>query len=65
MVIIPSLRYAQCLLLVDRYINLCEGDALLGTEDPKQDTPLPVEDRNWLDNVSYIPQTTGKSCMFR
>jgi hypothetical protein len=38
-------------LNIHRFINLCDGDALFGTEDPTSVTPLPVDDRLWIENV--------------
>lgn len=33
------------------FINLCEGDALFATLDPKSNSPLPVEDAKWFEDV--------------
>jgi hypothetical protein len=35
---------------MERYINLCNGEALLTTEDPEPSDPLPIEDLAWLDD---------------
>ena len=40
-----------------RLINLCNGDALCITEDPRSDDILPIEDAMWLQDVSF------KSCL--
>jgi hypothetical protein len=44
---------------LERFLNLCDGDALFGTAEPKSETPLPVEDRAWAaDIVPEAPRIT-------
>ena len=45
-------------VIVDRLLGLCEGDALFGTEDPRSGAFLPVEDRQWIENVRSLVQHT-------
>jgi hypothetical protein len=35
---------------MERFINLCNGEALLTTDDPERSDPLPIEDLAWLDH---------------
>jgi hypothetical protein len=37
---------------MDRFINLCAGDALFSTEDPSPEDILPVSDKEWVEDVS-------------
>jgi hypothetical protein len=34
-----------------RFINLCHGDAIFATEDPRVEDLLPIEDSKWFQNV--------------
>jgi len=48
-------RVWWALLNLDRFINLCNGDALLATEDPLPTDLLPIDDAMWAQNI--IPGT--------
>lgn len=37
------------IVLMDRFINLCNGDALFVTDDPARTDPLPIEDLMWSE----------------
>lgn len=37
-----------------RFINLCNGDAIFATEDPRVEDLLPIEDSRWFQNVRNI-----------
>lgn len=37
---------------MDRFIGLCDGDALLATDDPGRKDPLPIEDLLWSESSS-------------
>jgi hypothetical protein len=39
---------------IDRFINLCIGDALFVTDDPERSDPLPIEDLMWLEESASI-----------
>jgi hypothetical protein len=36
-------------IIMDRFINLCNGDALVVTDDPETTDPLPIEDLIWSE----------------
>ena len=36
--------------IMDRFISLCNGDALFGTDDPERTDPLPIEDLLWSES---------------
>jgi hypothetical protein len=38
--------------IMDRFISLCNGDALLLTDDPQRSDPLPIEDLVWSEGSS-------------
>jgi hypothetical protein len=38
------------IVIMDRFINLCNGDALFVTDDPKRTDPLPIEDLLWSES---------------
>ena len=40
------------IVLMDRFINLCNGDAFLVTDNPARTDPLPVEDLLWSESLS-------------
>ena len=40
------------IVLMDRFINLCNGDAFFVTENPARTDPLPVEDLLWSESLS-------------
>jgi hypothetical protein len=40
------------IVLMDRFIDLCNGDALFVTEDPARTDPLPIEDLLWSESLS-------------
>lgn len=40
------------IVLMDRFINLCNGDAFPVTEDPARTDPLPIEDLLWSESSS-------------
>lgn len=40
------------LLTIFRYVNLCTGDALYASEDPRPNDLLPVNDDEWAKDVS-------------
>jgi hypothetical protein len=43
----------------DSFINMCSGDALFATEDPQPSDLLPIDDRNWAEDVTIcIPKTS-------
>lgn len=37
-----------------RFVNLCNGDALFATEEPRVEDLLPIEDARWFENVRTI-----------
>ncbi|KAH6663510.1 hypothetical protein B0J14DRAFT_257906 [Halenospora varia] len=39
------------IIILDRYINLCDQDALFATEDPKPSDHLPIDDKKWAQNI--------------
>ncbi|KAF2670636.1 hypothetical protein BT63DRAFT_371622, partial [Microthyrium microscopicum] len=44
---------------LDRFINLCNGDSLLASEDPTNSDFLPVDDHLWTqENISIVPHAT-------
>jgi Fungal specific transcription factor domain len=38
------------IVLMDRFINLCNGDAFFVTDDPARTDPLPIEDLLWSES---------------
>jgi hypothetical protein len=42
------------IVLMDRFISLCNGDALLVTEDPERTDPLPIEDLLWSESSDQL-----------
>lgn len=39
------------IIVLDRYINLCDQDALFATEDPRPSDHLPIDDTKWAQNI--------------
>ncbi|KAF2495631.1 hypothetical protein BU16DRAFT_539560 [Lophium mytilinum] len=42
---------------LERFINLCSGDALFGTDDPQAQDSLPIEDSIWLQRQQTTNHT--------
>lgn len=45
----PSLSFGTN--FYSRFVNLCNGDALFATEEPRVEDLLPIEDAKWFENV--------------
>lgn len=37
---------------LDRFVNMCNGDALFTSEDPESTDPLPIEDLLWVEQMN-------------
>jgi hypothetical protein len=49
------------IVIMDRFINLLNGDAMYGTEDSVSSSPLPIEDRVWFEGPLSLVESANST----
>ncbi len=47
-------------VLIERFVNLCTGDNIFVTEDPRPNDSLPMDDETWERDVSVNAPLTSR-----